>query len=248
MDVSTSTTSSFQRESWLEQTPLLRGLPTSLVHYIAGCMVERRLSDGEILFWQRDPGDFIGLVIDGLIYHMFFTQDGRELIVAHSAPGQPIGMSALVCQSPYPTTACASGVTRVLLLPRHHFHVLLKEKIFVHRLLALMGQQLTAYLDLLETLCLYPLETRLARYLLTNRQPAPAGEAASVVKLPAHQGLLAAMINVSRPKLNVQLQRWKRQGLIHVQGRYLHIDDFAQLCHRLPIPHRCPQIMVCSTS
>jgi CRP-like cAMP-binding protein len=214
-------------ESWLKETQLLHGLPASLIRYIAHNVTERRLLDKEILFLQRDPGHFIGIVVDGMIYHVLSDPDGRELIIGCSAPGQVIGILALIGQTSRCETACASGITRVLLLSRAHFHLLLREQLFLDRMLAIVKMQLEAHIAFIETTCLYPLEVRLARHLLANLQHSET--TTPHVSLPAHQGILAAMINVSRPKLNTRLQQWKRQGLVRIQHGHLLIDDLAQI-------------------
>ncbi|MDR1461748.1 MAG: Crp/Fnr family transcriptional regulator [Azoarcus sp.] len=218
---------SCRSESWLKQTQLLRGLPERLIRHVASHMTERQLCDKEILFLQHDPCHFIGIVVDGMIYHVLFNPDGRELIIERSAPGQVIGITALIGQELRCETACASGVTRILILSRAHFQLLLKERAFLERLLDIFKTQVEAHISFIETMCLYPLEVRLARHLLDNLQA--SGTATPHVRLPAYQGLLASMINASRPKLNASLQAWKRQGLAHIRQDCLLIDDLSQI-------------------
>ena len=214
-------------ESWLKQTQLLRGLPEHLIRYVAHHVTERWLCDKEILFLQNDTRYFIGIVVEGDIYHVLSNLDGHELIIGHSVPGQVIGISALVSQTPRYEMARSTGITRVLLLSHIHFHLLLKERIFLERLLTILKIQLEAHVTFIETMCLYPLDVRLARHVLANLRQSDV--TTPRVRLPAHQGLLAAMINVSRPKLNAHLQKWKRQGLVRMQQNHLLIDDLAQI-------------------
>jgi hypothetical protein len=51
------------------------------------------------------------------------------------------------------------------------------------------------------------------------------------VRLPGNQSILAAMLNVSRPRLNSLLQRWQREGLIRPQAHMLRIDNPERLRH-----------------
>ncbi|MDR0672865.1 MAG: Crp/Fnr family transcriptional regulator [Zoogloeaceae bacterium] len=211
--------------SWLKDAQLSRNLPNGLLRFIAAHARERQLRDREFFFLQGDPGDFIGFVMEGMVYHQMFGPDGRELIVSCSAPGEIFGLSALFGQPPRRTAARVSGATRALILSRQHFIALSCNRVFLEHLMAWLHKQSEQNLDFIETVCLYPLEARLARHILQNLEKSPAPH----FKLPAHQGLLAAMINASRPKLNVRLRSWVTQGLARVRGGALLIDDLPQI-------------------
>jgi CRP-like cAMP-binding protein len=221
-------------QSWLRRVPLLRNLPENLLGFIAEHAREHWLRDKEFLFLQGDPGDFIGLVVEGMIYHQIFGPNGRELIIGCSAPGEILGLSALSDSAPRQTASRASGTTRVLILSRQHFFTLLRERIFLEHLTAWLNEQCKKNLDFIEMVCLYPLEARLARHILKNLKKS----AASYVELPAHQGLLAAMINVSRPKLNVHLQSWKAQGLIRMRENRIFVDNLPQIRSLAQLPNQ----------
>ncbi|GHU44904.1 transcriptional regulator [Betaproteobacteria bacterium] len=231
-------TGSCRSESWLKQTPLLRDLPEHLIQYVARHATVRQLRDKECLFLQNDPSHFIGIIADGDIHHVLSNSDGHELIIGHSASNQVIGIPALLSQTPRYETARASGMTRVLLLSHEHFRPLLKEQTFHERLLTVLKIQLEAYVAFIETMCLYSLEVRLARHVLANLQQSDAP--IPHVRLPAHQGLLASMINASRPKLNGYLQKWKRQGVVRIHRNHLLIDDLAQIRRTAQLPALSP--------
>jgi CRP-like cAMP-binding protein len=202
----------------------LRNLPDDLLRFVAGHVVERQLRDKEFLFLQGDPGNFIGFVMKGMVYHQMFAPDGRELIVSCSAQGEVFGLSAFFGQFQRQTAARASGATKVLTLSRQYFFTLPHKSAFLEHLTTWLHEQCEKNLDFIETTCLYPLEARLARHVLRNLEKGDV----PYVRLPT-QGLLAAMINASRPKLNVRLRSWAALGLIRVRGRTLLIDDLSQI-------------------
>ncbi|MDR1648593.1 MAG: Crp/Fnr family transcriptional regulator [Zoogloeaceae bacterium] len=212
---------------------MLRNLPEDLLRFIAGHVKECQLRDREFLFLQGDPGDFVGFVVNGMVYHQMFSPDGRELTAGCSATGEIVGLSALSSTSPRQIAARASGTTRVLTISKRHFLVLLRERVFLEELVAWLSDLCEKNLDFIETACLYPLEARLARHILRNLKEG----AVPCLRLPAHQGMLAAMINASRSKLNVRLQSWKAMGLIHVRGNQFFIDDLPQIRHLACLPN-----------
>ncbi|OLF56395.1 Crp/Fnr family transcriptional regulator [Pseudomonas chlororaphis] len=216
------------RQTLLAGSDLFRGLPDTLIRYVATHAVERRLDDRDVLYLKNEALDFIALVVEGQVYSVLHGPDGREQIVGSAAVGQVVGESALVEGHVRETSAFACGPTRVLLLGRRHFRVLYAEPLFWQRVLMLLMARLMKILELLELVCLHRLESRLARFLLANLDDF-AQAPMTCAAVPRNQGILAAMLNTSRPKLNVQLQDWRRSGLISSQSGHLVINDVEHL-------------------
>ncbi len=218
------------RQVILDRSRFFRGLPEAIIGHVATHGIERHLDDGEALFFKHDSGDFIALVIRGQIYTMLYGPDGQELIVDTIGPGETVGETALVDPLRRNFTAIAYGPTCVLMLARRHFPTLMSEPAFVDRALSTLCARLRKAAESLETMCLHRLESRLARYFLSlARVPARIAPGGIEVALPPTQSILAAMVNVSRPKLNAQLQTWHRAGLISRKRNVLRINDVDQL-------------------
>jgi len=218
------------RQIVLGRSDLFRGMSESLIHYVATHCVERSLRDRDVLFLKQDTLEFLALVVEGRIYSVIHGPDGREQIVGSTEAGHVVGESALIEGHLREASAYACGSTRVLLLGRRHFSVLCAEPLFLRRILMLLMRRLLGVMELLEMVCLYRLESRLARFLLTNMEDAdPTVTTLPSVPMPENQGILAAMLNTSRPKLNVQLQLWRRLGLISGQRDRIVINDIDHL-------------------
>lgn len=208
----------------LERFALLRGLPQSLLEFVAANSVECRLAQGEALFFKNDPGDFLALVVDGRIYEILYGPDGQELIVGASAPCEAVDEAVLLERHRRSFTAIAYADTVILKLARRYFPALVAETAVLEHAYAALCGNLRQAIDNLENMCLHRLEARLARYLLMQMREAPRGNTAEIA-LPPTQSILAAMVNVSRSKLNVQLQRWQRAGLVSRHRNVLHVND-----------------------
>jgi len=218
------------RHAALQRSKLFRDMPEPLIQHVATHVVERRLRDGEALFLKHDPDDFVALVVAGRVYTWLYGPDGRELIIDSAEPGEVVGETALVEPNRREAAAFACGPTRLLLLSRSHFPRLTNEPMFIQRLLMLLCDKVRKAAAFIESACLYRLESRLARYLVTAVDSHGRSEYGGVVvPLPPSQSNLAAMINASRPKLNAQLQTWRRDGLVSWTRDSLLIFDVEQL-------------------
>ena len=215
-----------ERRRQLAATAFFEGLPDHIVDHVARHAVERRLEDGDALFFKSDPGDFIGVVTAGHVYKILYGPEGQELIVDSIGPGESVGETALLDHGRRSFTTVAYGPATVLVLARRHFGVLVAEPAMIERAYAVLCIRLRRAVDSLETMCLHRLESRLARHLLNRMRDTPAASPDRFeVTLPPTQSILAAMINASRPKLNAQLQRWHRAGLVSRRRNTLRIND-----------------------
>ncbi len=212
--------------------PWFAGLPLALIQHIARHGMERQLAPQQVLFLKDEPDSCLALVLSGQIYHVLHNQEGRELIIDHSAVGDWVGESALLDgQGRRPCTTMADEAARVWLLSSAQFGPLLADAEFLKRMFASVCRRMHAHTEHVETLCLHQLAPRLARHLLrmVSEQPRPVAGAQGVWLHPPKQSVLASMINVSRPKLNAQLRCWQRSGLIHHQSNQLQVLDMDRL-------------------
>lgn len=218
------------RAANVKRARLFHDMPEPLIQHVAMHASERRLQGGDVLFLKNDPQDFIAIVVAGCIHTIVHGPDGRELIVDSFAAGDVVGETALIDNKRRDTAALACGSTRVLILRRHHFAILMAEPTFLNRLLTLLSSRLRDAATLVESLSLHRLESRLARYFLSAvdecGREVPDG---IVIPMPPSQSLLASMVNASRPKLNAQLQAWRRSGLVSWTQDSLLITDVDQL-------------------
>lgn len=225
------------RRALLARSELFCGLPDTVLDDLAQRSHGRQLESGELVFRNHDPADFAAVVAEGAVYAILYGPDGRELIVDMASAGQAIGEAALLGASQHHFTAVAEGMTTVLLLRRVHLTRLLTEPQYLNRVLLLLAGRVSRTAKALETMCLYSLESRLARYLL-DAVHAGGERGVAQIQLPPTQGILASMLNASRPKLNALLQGWQRAGLISRERNVLYVHDFEQLRRKACAPER----------
>lgn len=223
---------------------LFRGLPETLIEHVASCCTERRLGEGDALFFKNDPGEFLAIVAQGRLYKILHGPRGQELILDSVCSGEAVDEGMVFDQQSRSFTVMAYGPATVLSLPRRHFSLLLDNPAFVQRVNAAVREKLRETVDSMEILCLHHLESRLARRILAMMRGGTTTRDEAEVELPPTQTILAAMVNASRPKLNAQLQEWRRIGLISCYRNIVRIHDVDALRRKAGLACEIPRTLV----
>jgi CRP/FNR family cyclic AMP-dependent transcriptional regulator len=173
---------------------------------VAALARRRTYSAGTVIFQRGDPGREMILVTAGRIRLSVLSAEGRELGLRHAEPGTLIGEIALLDGGPRSADATAATDAEALVVSKSDLDRLIAARpqialAFVRFLCA----RLRDTTEQLETVALYRLEARVARFLLGFvRQRAGNREVGGTVRfeLPFNQTEIADVIGASRPKVN----------------------------------------------
>jgi CRP-like cAMP-binding protein len=144
------------------------------------------------------------------------TSEGRELSFQIAVPGDLFGEIATLDGQPRSAEATALTPVSTYMLERTAFRELWSRNATIaDSMIAFLCWRLRNASDRLETIALYPMEVRLARFLLValgNRQ-APPGRRVPL-ELGFSQSELALLLGASRPKINVALGILEKAGAV----------------------------------
>lgn len=191
----------------LAETELFKTLSAGDRSAIAAKFHETRLTKGAMLFARSEPGTQLYIVSEGQVRLAISTDEGRELSFQIVGPGGLFGELAVL--DGYSRSAEAMALTPTILyaLERKDFHQLrISNPAISDAVVAFLCRRLRDVSDKLETIALYPLEVRLARFLvaaLKGRTPTPGRRLP--LELLFSQGELALLLGASRPKVNAAL-------------------------------------------
>jgi CRP/FNR family transcriptional regulator, cyclic AMP receptor protein len=200
----------------LEKTDLFRGLPDEDLRACAAHFREQRFPKGEMLFARGDAGARLYLVREGRVRLAVISDDGRELSFRHAAEGELFGEIAALDGGA--RTADATALTNVATytLERETLRQLRAERPAIgDHAVAFLCRRLRETSAQLEAIALYPLEVRLARFLLFalhGRQPEPGKRVP--LDLGFSQSELAQLLGATRPKVNGALGVLEEAGAI----------------------------------
>jgi CRP-like cAMP-binding protein len=210
----------------LADAELFRSLPREDLIACAACCREVRFSKGEMLFARGDPGSRIYFVTDGRVRLAIATSDGRELSFKVAGPGDLFGEIAVLDGWPRSAEAVALTPVSAFSLEQNDFRQLrLTRPAIADAVIAHLCRRLRDVSDKLEIVALYPLDVRLARFLVTSlagRKSAP--ERRIPLELGFSQSELALLLGASRPKINAALGMLESSGAIKRTSDRLFCD------------------------
>ena len=192
----------------------------------AASMRSLTLDAGQTLFLRGDAGKALYLVLEGRLRLAVNSQEGRELSVRIVSAGELTGELAALDEGPRTADATAVQPTRVAALSSDALRRLIAQyPSFGFALIRFLCGRVRDTTDQLETIALYPVEVRLARFLLLAIDNlAKTAKAADSLQLGLSQGELAQLLGASRPKVNVAFGKLESLGAIRRQPGRLSCD------------------------
>lgn len=209
----------------LADTPPFATLAPPDAEAIAAELRETRFDAGQLVFARGDLGSEIFLIAEGRVRLSILTGEGRELSFAHIGRGSLFGEIAMLDGGV--RTADATAVSRVAALT-------LSRAAYVRVVAArpAVGEAMTRFLchrlreadQQLETIALYPIEGRLARFFLAAAAQKGSTSGRVALDLAMSQSELALLVGASRPKVNTALSLLESSGAITRSGHRITCD------------------------
>jgi CRP/FNR family cyclic AMP-dependent transcriptional regulator len=191
----------------LASTELFRDLAADDLSACASNFRKVRFAKGAMLFARGDPGTHLYLISEGQVRLAVATPEGRELSFEIAVVGNLFGEIAVLDGWPRSAEATALVPTVAYTLERNDLYRLRSENPRISEaIISFLCRRLRNVSDKLETIALYPLDVRLARFLLSALGDAQAPPGRRVpLELKFSQGELALLLGASRPKVNEAL-------------------------------------------
>ena len=183
---------------------------------------------------RDDPGSEIYLVLEGRVRLSVLTADGRELSFSHAVPKDIFGEIAVLDNSRRSASATAVSEVRLMSLSAAAFERALSTSPALARAtIAFLCTRLRDVSQHLEDVALFPIEVRLARFLLNRLELLPEKPQRPNARLAIgmSQGELAMLLGASRPKVNAALIALEDAGAIRRVGQEMdcNVEVLSQL-------------------
>lgn len=220
----------------LRKTPLFSALPDEDLRRVADLSVSRRFAKKEAVFREGDRADGFFIVASGKVKVFKLSGEGKEQILHVLESGQTFAEAVLFEGGSYPAHAETLTDTELLFLPKRPFIDLLERHPNVSiRMLASLSRWLKRMTDLVESLALKDVETRLVFYLSEELKGRgiPLKDGAEL-ELSIGKNVLASRLGTVPETFSRTLKKLQDDGLIVVHGKRIRIVSAGSLFSLLP--------------
>ncbi len=172
----------------------------------------RMFQPGEVLFWRGKKADGFYLITDGEVEVFCSGENGREQILHTFSDGELCGEVPLFEGGVYPASARARGELITLYIPGSDFlDIAYENPQILLEMLAVLSRRLKKFVNLVESLSLKDVTTRLMNYL-RNRS-----DDAGKVVLDCSKAELAARIGTVPETISRSFRKLRTVGFILAQ-------------------------------
>lgn len=211
----------------LSDFPIFAAMKPEGIAALSAAVSRRSWPAGATIFQRGDAGDHLLAIRRGRVRLSLSSPQGREVVLRAVGPGEVLGEMALIDGLARSADAHALQDTDCLLLSRTGFHAAVQR----HPDVALtLAQYLCSLLRStnyqLESIAIYDLQARLARFFLflLEQKHGPDIPAFPELWHGLNQSDLSAILGASRPKVNQALQALTTLGAIRRDGAALVCD------------------------
>lgn len=213
---------------------LLRDLSRPHAERLQAAMTAQHWPAGRLVFQRGDPGSFMAFIVSGKVQLSLLTPSGKEVLLRQVGPGDVLGEIAVIDGGDRSADARAAAATEAMILTREAFLSVASE---MPELYAAIARYLCAALRAtnyqMESIALYDLRARLARFFLQACSTGVPHGGRIKVEMPYTQGELSALLGASRPKVNSALHMLQAEAAITRLGAgYLcdvgRLEDLAE--------------------
>jgi CRP/FNR family transcriptional regulator len=204
----------------------MAGLREEALRSIMPHVHERTYRPGQVIVLEGEGCEFVYLVARGLVRTRRLSPEGREQVLAYVGPGGTFNLVCALDGGPSPATVDAVTEVAVYAIAASEFREIMRE----HREVALavekhLAAEVRRLSDLVESLALYTVRTRLARFLLSAAEGTHPARHWTQEEIAVHIGTVREMVGRSLRDFAaegwIRRQRGRvvivnREGLVHV--------------------------------
>lgn len=219
----------------LRKTPLFANLSPEDFARIARIASLKRHSKKESVFREGDRADGFFVVAAGTVKVFKLSEEGKEQVLHLVGPGQSFAEATIFEGGVYPAHAEALDDCELVYLPKRPFIELIeKDPRIALRMMASLSRWLKRMIDLVDSISLRDVETRLVRFVSEEMKsrgiPIRDG---SVYELDVTKNVLASRLGTVPETFSRTLKKLQEEGKIRVKGKQIRILDAEALFSEL---------------
>ena len=207
--------------------PIFETFDDELIRHVMGIAIPKSWPSGATLFQRGDDGNQMFALASGRIKLSLLTPQGKELTLRHVEPGMILGEMAILDGEPRSADATATMSSKGYVIRKSDFQTLLNT--YPHASLAIISylcNRLRDTTEQLETIALYDIDSRVARFLMAALRQLHGDELpdSANLQLFLSQSEIASILGASRPKINRAIMALEDAGAITRSGTVINCN------------------------
>lgn len=215
----------------LAKVALFSGLSENEMEFIAGRVVPRKYSPGQVVFNEGDPCSGLYIVASGHVRIFKTSASGREQVLNIDGPGSSVAELPVFDGGNYPASVAAINDAVLLFVSKEDFRELcLTHPQVALKVLRVVGARLRRLVGIIEELSFTTVRHRLAALLvrLAYSQGRKTANGTTFI-LPDNNQEIASQIGTVRELVSRNLSRLHSEGIIDIDDRKVTIRDLKRL-------------------
>src|SRR5579864_3582595 len=211
----------------LSKVAIFSDLNEGEIEFIAGRIIPRKYSAGQIVFSEGDACSGLYVVASGHVRIYKTSSSGREQVLSIDGPGSSVAELPVFDGGDYPASVSAVDEVTLLFVSKQDFQELcLTHPQVALKVLRVVGARLRRLVGIIEELSFTTVRHRLAAALLrlANREGKRVGNSV-VFMLPDSNQEIASQIGTVRELVSRNLSRLQSEGMLRIDGRNVTIRD-----------------------
>jgi CRP/FNR family cyclic AMP-dependent transcriptional regulator len=218
----------------LQQTAILGELHDSALRELAQVCLQRTYRRGQFLWYEGDSGDYLVVIVRGLVKVTVTSPRGDEMLLVTLGPSEVVGELSVIDGGARSASVVALTPTTGIVIGRAPLIALMQRSPeLLDVLLRSMGALVRRLTERATDLVFLDLAARVAKLLLREAERRSGEQQqGALVDLGLTQTELAQMVGASRPAVNRVLQSLAARGLISINGHEIIINNLTALRRR----------------
>jgi len=218
----------------LQQTAIFGELRDSALRELAQVCLQRTYRRGQFLWYEGDPGDYLVVIVRGLVKVTVTSPRGDEMLLVTLGPSEVVGELSVIDGGARSASVVALTPTTGIVIGRAPLIALMQRSPeLLDVLLRSMGALVRRLTERATDLVFLDLAARVAKLLLREAERRSGEQRqGALVDLGLTQTELAQMVGASRPAVNRVLQSLAARGSISINGHEITINNPTALRRR----------------
>jgi len=218
-------------EKYLKNAFVFSALAARDLKAITKALVERQYKAGEVIFWEKDVGNLMYIIRDGLVKIERRERWGKVKTLALLGAGECFGEMAIFGEGIRSATARVLEDSDMLVIDRESFmDVLQRNAQVAFNMIRVLCRRLAAADTQITDIAFKNVNGRVASQLLAlSDQYGVEKEGAKTINLTLTHQDIAEMVGTNRESVSRALGAFRREGSIVMRGRKIVVLDVKAL-------------------